>query len=310
MNLTVVVPSYKRVADLQRCLKSLAAQTRLPYEVVLIVRFDDDETLAVASEWEYRLPISVVRVKLPGQVSALNAGLDAVAGEIAVITDDDAAPRPDWLKRIEDHFNSDPKIGGVGGRDWVHHGSNVDERTADLVGRIEWYGRIVGNHHLGQGFARDVDILKGANMSYRMDAISGIRFDCHLRGRGAQVANDMAFSLAVKRNGWRLVYDPAVAVDHYPAPRFDLDQRRSFNPQAVEDAGFNQYWALLNSMPSGRRQTIACMWQHVVGSRAQPGIFHALLSLARLDRGGMERWRAVQRGRKAASQLRREMAIC
>ncbi len=55
MNLTVIVPSYKRVADLQRCLKSLAAQTRLPYEVVLIVRFDDDETLGRG----FRMGVSV-----------------------------------------------------------------------------------------------------------------------------------------------------------------------------------------------------------------------------------------------------------
>jgi glycosyltransferase involved in cell wall biosynthesis len=254
------------------------------------------------------MPLGVVKVAVPGQVNALNAGLAAAAGDVVAITDDDAVPRPDWLERIERHFSSDPMVGGVGGRDWVHHGLEVDERSAQLVGKIQWFGRIVGNHHLGTGAARDVDILKGANMSYRLQALSGIRFDPQLRGQGAQVSNDLAFSLAVRRNGWRLVYDPAVAVDHYPAPRFDLDQRSGFHPQAIEDAAFNQYWALVNSMAPGPRQTIACAWQKIIGSRAQPGLLHLALGAVRRDRNVMEHWRAVHRGRDAASRLKRTLA--
>ena len=76
-----------------------------------------------------------------------------------------------------------------------------------------------------RGPPREVDVLKGANMSYRRQRHQGIGFDERLRGAGAQVHFEVALGLAVKRAGWRLIYDPAVAVDHYPAQRFDDDER-------------------------------------------------------------------------------------
>jgi len=307
MKLSVLVPSYNRVSELQRCLGALVKQARFPDEVLLVVRADDRMTLALAQYWDDRLPLKIVRVETTGQAKALNAGLAAAQGDIIAITDDDVAPRPDWLHRLEQHFQSDPRIGGVGGRDWIHHGSKVIDDSARLVGTIRWFGRVVGNHHIGSGPPRDVDILKGANMSYRRRALCGIVFDEHLRGRGAQVSNDMAFSLAVRRNGWRLVYDPAVAVDHYPAARSDLDQRGALQPEAAETAAFNQYWTLLNSMAPGPRKTMACRWQQLVGSHAYPGLLHLALGIAQRNKLAIARWRAATRGRDSAAQLNKKL---
>jgi len=92
---------------------------------------------------------------------------------------------------------------------------------------VHWFGRVIGNHHLGVGEPRET-CCKGVNMNYRRAAIANLRFDQRLWGPGAQAHNDMAFSLAVRR-GWKLIYDPRVAVDHYPAQRFDEDQRNKFN---------------------------------------------------------------------------------
>ena len=61
-----------------------------------------------------------VKVNVPGQVAALNAGLDKTQGEIIAITDDDAAPHVDWLERIEARYLADKAIGGVGGRDFLY----------------------------------------------------------------------------------------------------------------------------------------------------------------------------------------------
>ena len=94
-------------------------------------------------------------------MSALNAGLAHCTGDVLAITDDDAAPRSHWLARIEGHFASDPKIGAVGGRDWIYHDGVVELGDSTVVGRILWFGRVVGNHHRGVGPARDVDLLKG-----------------------------------------------------------------------------------------------------------------------------------------------------
>jgi cellulose synthase/poly-beta-1,6-N-acetylglucosamine synthase-like glycosyltransferase len=279
MFISTLVPSYWRPAELERCLFAMARQDRAPDLVCLVVRRNDRPTLNVAKGFEGRLQLTIVEVDIPGQVHALNAGLARCGSGVVAITDDDAAPRSDWLSRIEAHFSATPELGGVGGRDWVHQADGVDDRTSTLVGRFLWFGRAVGNHHIGAGPARDVDFLKGVNCAFRAAAICPIGFDKRLRGAGAQVHNDMLACLAVKRAGWRIVYDPAIAVDHYPAPRFDNDQRNGFDAQAAADRGFNFRLALREVTPVWRRAAAVC-WQHLIGRQADPGVF----------RGG--RWRA------------------
>ena len=220
MIISVVIPTYCRPKDLQHCLDALKKQARAPDEVLVVVRDNDAKTWAMLEDISLgHLTLRAVAVTTPGYAAALNAGLDATRGDIITFTDDDTAPRPDWLARIENHFQADPRVGRVGGRDWVREGDWVHDEARVVVGKVQWFGRMVDNHHLGVGRPREVDTLKGANMSFRRAAVEGIRFDERLRGTGAQPRADYAFCLVVKRAGWRLIYDPAVAVDHYPAPR-------------------------------------------------------------------------------------------
>jgi GT2 family glycosyltransferase len=307
MKVTVLVPTYRRPADLARCLAALARQTRAPDEVVVVARVDDTDTHTCLRDpaTAATLPLVIAPIDVPGQVAALNRGLDAASGEVIAITDDDAAPRIDWVERIAAAFASDPRLGALGGRDWVHQKGRVLDGERPLVGKVTAHGKIIGNHHLGVGAAREVDILKGANMSYRRDAIRAIRFDARLRGAGAQVHNDMAFSLAVRNAGWKLVYDPQVAVDHFPAERFDDDKRDAQTMAALRNAAYNFHLILRDQLPPLRRET-AWWWWTLVGTRLYPGLTHAALALlsnnARLT---LTRWRAVRGG---AHEARRALS--
>ncbi len=271
MNITVLIPTYRRSQDLARCLEALRKQTRSADEVLLVVRDTDTETWTLLkSLGSDFLPLHTVTVSIPGQVAALNAGLDAAQGDIIAITDDDAAPHADWLERIEGHFVSDDRVGGVGGRDWVYHGTQLEDGARQIVGRVQWFGRAIGDHHLGVGEPREVDIFKGANMSFRQSAIANLRFDNRLRGTGAQPHNDMAFSLAVRRAGWKLIYDPKVAINHYPAQRFDEDQRYQFNDIALINAVHNETLILLENLSPVQR-IVFLVWAILVGTRGTLG---------------------------------------
>ena len=170
-------------------------------------------------------------------------------GEIISLTDDDAAPHQDWLERIESHFLADDRVGAVGGRDFIYAGTQLKQGTQRVVGKIQWFGRLIGNHEFGVGEAREVDILKGVNMSFRQSAILDLRFDERMRGTGAQVHFELAFSFALKRAGWKLIYDPRVAVNHYRAQRFDEDQRDQFNSVAMINKVHNETLCLLEYLP-------------------------------------------------------------
>jgi glycosyltransferase involved in cell wall biosynthesis len=295
-SITVLIPTYCRPQDLARCLSALAQQTRLPDEVVLVVRDSDRQTHSLLKTLDSALSIRVITVTAPGVVAALNVGLDYTKSDIIAITDDDAIAAPDWLARLESYYLADQKIGGVGGRDRVYHGTQLESGARSRVGEVQWFGRVIGNHHLGVGEAREVDVLKGVNMSFRLAAIAGIRCDERLKGTGAQAHFEIALSLAVKQRGWKLIYDPAIAVDHYPAQRFDEDQRSQFNAQAWSNRVHNETLVLLDyfSLP---QRIVYLAWAVIVGTREAQGIVQLIRFLPSQGQAAFQKWRASIVGR-------------
>lgn len=297
MKVSVLVPTYHRPKDLKRCLDALSRQSVAPDEIIVVARENDTETWQVLDAWLGKLPLRTVKVDIPGQVSALNAGLKHANTDIIAITDDDAAPRPEWVSRIKKHFSDDPRVGGVGGRDWVHQYGKIENGSRTLVGKVSWYGRVIGNHHLGVGEARSVDVLKGANMSYRRSAIEGIWFNEQLKGSGAQVHNDLCFSLEVRRKGWRLIYDPQVEIDHYPAERFDEDRRDQINLSAISNAAHNETIALLGYFQPLQR-TLYLLWAFTIGTGVTPGMLQAIRLRLQGKKESYPLLKAVQKGRR------------
>ena len=283
LKITVVVPTYRRPIDLARCLTALQQQHRPADEVVVIVRDTDTVTWDFLRDFEPScgLPLQIAAVTVSGVIAAMNVGLEQAHGDIIAFTDDDAAPRTDWLARIDCHFLSDDRIGGVGGRDWVRENGMLLDDSRSIVGKVQWFGRTIGNHHLGVGAAREVDILKGVNMSWRRQAISHLRFDERLQGSGAQAHFEIAFSLAIRRAGWSIIYDPLVAVDHYPAsrpptdPRLHQNPNDRFNATAMTQTVHNETLGLLEHLPWLNRM-IFLVWAVAIGTRIAPGLLQYL----------------------------------
>lgn len=276
----LIVPTYRRPAELARCLQAIGRQSHPPRQLIVVVR-DEDEATHVALQRAEVLALTptIVTVRMPGVVAALNAGLAAVDGaDIIAFTDDDAAPRPRWLQQLVAAFAADAAVGGVGGRDWVYQHGRLEDASEPVVGRITWIGRCIGNHHLGVGPPREVDVLKGVNMSFRSQALAGVRFDTRLKGSGAQVHNELGVALAVRRRGWKLLYDPQIAVDHHPSVRFDEDRRNTFSTVALFNATFNETVLLCEYFGPVRRCAYL-LWSVAVGERTAPGLLRWLFLL-------------------------------
>jgi cellulose synthase/poly-beta-1,6-N-acetylglucosamine synthase-like glycosyltransferase len=275
-SITVIVPTWLRPASLAECLSGLIRQERAPDEVIGVVRDIDIEGQEVLRSYIGRLPLRIVVVRVPGTIAALNAALEVAAGTLVSITDDDAVPKSDWLRRIEAWFRQDPAIGAVGGRDLVHQNGIPTLGERSDVGRIQWYGRTVGNHHLGAGPARNVDFLKGVNMSFRREAVGSIRLNTRLRGRGAQEQNEMDFCLAVRDQGWRIVYDPAVLVDHHPARRPEVDRvQHSYEFENQSNAAFNHTLCIYPRLSFAGRLFMPA-WSVLIGTSEFPGLAQAM----------------------------------
>jgi GT2 family glycosyltransferase len=296
----VLIASYRRPVPLVACLNSLTRQLLPPHEVIVVLRHDDLATRQALSTFNSVLPLKVLFTTVPGTVAARNAGLEECTSDVLAILDDDTKPHPEWLTRVLTRFAEDPSLGGLGGRDRCFDGETFDDRQASVVGRIQWYGRMIGNHHLGFGEIREVDFLKGANMSFRAEAFADLRFDARLKGQGAQPREDTAFSVAVKAAGWNLAYDPAAVVDHYAVPR---DEARHYvDVQALtEEKSFREfaYNDILSIWPAlqGVRKVAFITWTVIVGTRVCPGFVQALRFTPRLGSASWRRFYIAQQGK-------------
>ncbi len=297
MKTSVVVPTFKRPYDLARCLTALQQQITLPFEVVVVVRDDDAETWAALEQFsDDGLRLTTCTVKVPGVVAAMNLGLESAQGDIIAFTDDDAAPHPDWIQKIQAQFENRPDVGGVGGRDIIQNPKPWFLGTSEVVGQLQWHGRMIGNHHKGIGTAREVDLLKGVNMSFRRTAVGELQFDQRMLGSGAQVHFEVAFCLALKHQGWKLIYDPQILVDHYLAHRFDEDQRYQFNQVAYFNLVHNETVALIEYL-SPPRQLIFMLWSIFIGTRDAYGLAQSLRFLRRDGLISLRKWQICLHGR-------------
>lgn len=104
LQISVVVPTYKRSELLERCLAALAQQDFAPGDYEIIVADDAAcwETEQVAARWQRRsgAPLRYVPVLGPhhGPAAARNLGWRAARGQIIAFTDDDCIPESGWLR--------------------------------------------------------------------------------------------------------------------------------------------------------------------------------------------------------------------
>jgi GT2 family glycosyltransferase len=260
-SVSIVVPSYRRPDRLTRCLSAHARQSRPADEILVVCRTGDAETNARAAA----IPeVRRVEVQETGVLAAMRAGARAAGGDLIGFVDDDAEPHAGWLEGVLLHL-ADPGVGAVGGRDIVEPIPGAQPQTD--VGRITAVGKLIGAHHLGTGPARDVDVLKAANMVFRRSALA---LPDGLRGVGAQVHFEVATSLWAIDQGWRLVYDPALVVDHLAGPRFDDDARGAQSRRATANAAYNFTICIGSLRPGLRHRRLA--YGLLVGDQELPGL--------------------------------------
>jgi GT2 family glycosyltransferase len=213
---SVVIATYGRPSALHRALASLERQSQPAHEVVVVAWEHDRDTVASLSG---RTFIRLILVPQNTVSAKENAGIAAATGEIVAFMDDDAAARSDWLERMRAHYD-DRSVVGVGGRDLVTRNGTVDNRETRAVGRLSWFGRLTGSHHLRSTGTRDVQFLKGCNMSYLRSVIAPV--DGRLKG-AVPFAFEIDMGLTAIRSG-RLLYDPELVVDHFASSDMSAHQ--------------------------------------------------------------------------------------
>lgn len=175
---TVIIPTFNRAADVQRALDALARQT-CPGVRVLVV--DNSSTDGTGDQVTARIPqshgrLGYIRREPNGPASARNTGLAAATTPYVLFHDSDIELPPDWIARALLRMEQAPELGAVGG----HILYAFDEN------RVNAYGGDMGL----LGLAWDVD--EGTALDHDKPAASRIWINC-----SAMLAN----TEAVRRAG-------------------------------------------------------------------------------------------------------------
>jgi GT2 family glycosyltransferase len=103
IRISVVVPTYRRIALLERCLAALAAQTlpRDEYEVIVVHDGPSADARRVVIDWSRRSDRIIRFHELAtrrGPAAARNRGWNDARAEVVAFTDDDTVPDAGWLE--------------------------------------------------------------------------------------------------------------------------------------------------------------------------------------------------------------------
>jgi GT2 family glycosyltransferase len=104
MRCSVVIPTYRRLAELSRCLEALVVQRMDPreFEIIVADNAGDRATRDVVRAVGERSPVPVRWVDASatrGPAAARNAGSRVARGGYLAFTDDDTIPLPEWVAR-------------------------------------------------------------------------------------------------------------------------------------------------------------------------------------------------------------------
>jgi GT2 family glycosyltransferase len=275
---SVVIPTWRRADWLRRCLDEVSRQTRLPDEVIVVGRSEDQpakQLVAQPGAWPSLQQVRWLEVEAGGHIAPVRAGLEAASGEVVAFLDDDTEPEPGWLQSLLEPFD-DPKVGCVGGR--VLNPGPAPRPSPD-AGRISWYGRYMGN--IGtRDDPRPVD-LDGAmegNSAWRASLLRKIGFDPVLDHDDATMYG-LDLCLRARSLGYRVVYQPAARILHHSAPR-EAGLDRADRPRRVAAYSRNYTYIALKHL-QGPRRLMFVVWWWLVGERGSYGVATGLYDLVR-----------------------------
>lgn len=195
MKYYIVIPTYNEEKFISLTLQSLVEQTVLPTKIVVVNDGSTDKTEEIVQSFVIEYPfISLVNktsdaIHLPGSkvIQAFQKGLETLDENFDIIAklDADLIFPKNYFETIIKHFQSDEKIGMVGGFCYIEKDEN-------------W---ILEN-------LTDKDHIRGALKAYRKETFHQIG------GLKPQMGWDTVDELLCKYYGWKVVTDESLHVKH------------------------------------------------------------------------------------------------
>ncbi|HXU44563.1 MAG TPA: glycosyltransferase [Thermoanaerobaculia bacterium] len=222
-----MIPTHNRMDVLPEVLAAVEAQVGAPeLEVVVVDDGSSDGTAEFLAGRSHKVPLRVLRQDNSGPAGARNAGVAAAVGGWVAFLGDDTVPAPGWLAahaRAHRRRAEAPRVAVLGYTGW-------HSRM-----RLNPFLRYINEHGLQFGYAliedpEDVpfNFFYTSNVSLPRELLLAEPFDLRFP-YAAWEDIEVAYRMT-RRQGMRMVYEPAATVAHdHPTDleRFAARQERA-----------------------------------------------------------------------------------
>jgi GT2 family glycosyltransferase len=254
---SVVIPNWNGISYLPVCLQSLHGQTYSQVEIIVADNASTDGSQALVHEEFPRVRL-VQLGQNRGFTGACNAGMEAAAGEIVILLNNDTEVRPDWVEQVVAAFDRHPEAGMVASKMLLFQQRDTLHTAGDFY-RVD--GR-AGNRGVWQPdsdeYSREEYTFSacGGAAAYRramLDEIGLLDDDFFFS------MEDIDLAWRAQLAGWKCVYAPRAVVYHY------LKATGGGETASYHD-GRNMLWVIAKNYPG---PLFRKYWRQIAASQAR-----------------------------------------
>jgi glycosyltransferase involved in cell wall biosynthesis len=215
-NISIIIPVHNDGVKLEKCIRSLIAQT-YPKEKLEVIIVDDGSTDGIEDWLPRKFPdVKFLQKERTGPDDSRNKGIELATGEILGFIDSDCIADPNWVEE------------GIS--------TMVKEGFSIVTGRVipgkQFIDKLIGILEFGEFLSdksRDIKNFVTCNLLVRKEIFNDYRFPCSVMG------GDRLFSWKLHKLGFRIRYHGQMRVFHLPDLKFSGLMRRSkrYNMKAM-----------------------------------------------------------------------------
>jgi glycosyltransferase involved in cell wall biosynthesis len=229
--LTIVIPVFNEQEHLQNCLESIATQTIMPSEVIVVDNNSTDASVDIARRYDF---VRVVTAKRQGIAHARNAGFNAVKTDLIGRIDADTILPDTWVERVLQNYAVSQDFALTGGG--FFYNVPAPRINGWALGQLAYrLNRIILGHY----------IVWGSNMVLPTKLWRTIRADVCSDNDAIHEDLDIAIHLHERR--FTIMYKEDLRVGVEMKRVYNTDEnihkkRMQMWPNTLEDHGIARAW--------------------------------------------------------------------
>ena len=200
MKISILIPCHNEEHGIARCIQSCLDQSRKPDQIVVVNNGTTDGSTKILESFGDKITLLNTQV-LGNKSFAQEYGLKYVTGDVFIATDGDTILDKDFVKYIEEDYQTYPEVTAVGGyvRSMKHNWLTACRAFEYAVGQ--------NLHKLAQHHLDFLFVIPGAAGAFKTKD-----FFKHIPFEHDTVTEDLDFTYRLHKQGLKVFYDRRAVV--------------------------------------------------------------------------------------------------